>query len=131
MGELPLNPQPHPKSFNLWLYLESTGECVKSIEECLSVCNTDSIKRAANLFLNHKFDLHEKYVSSTNEKLGAEVSKVDYSNSAAAAGIINDWVSEKTNGLINEIIRPDMINGIDLYGTCNRNIIQGKMERKV
>ena len=61
--------------------LESTEKCAKSIEECLSACNTDSIKRAGNIFLNKRFDLNEKYVALTNEKLDAEVSKVDYSNS--------------------------------------------------
>jgi len=108
----------------------STGECVKSIEECLSACNTDSIKRAANLFLNHKFDLHEKYVSSTNEKLGAEVSKVDYSNSAAAAGIINDWVSEKTDGLIDTLISPDMISDLTLLTLVTAILFKGKWEEK-
>jgi len=110
--------------------LESTGECVKSIEECLSVCNTDSIKRAANLFLNNKFDLHEKYVVSTNEKLGAEVSKVDYSNSVAAAGIINDWVSEKTDGLIDTLISPDMISDLTLLTLVTAILFKGKWEEK-
>jgi len=109
---------------------ESTGECVKSIEECLSVCNTDSIKRAANLFLNNKFDLHEKYVVSTNEKLGAEVSKVDYSNSVAAAGIINDWVSEKTDGLIDTLISPDMISDLTLLTLVTAILFKGKWEEK-
>jgi len=86
---------------------ESTDDCAKSIEECLSACNTESIKRAGNLFLNNEFDLIEKFVESTNEKLGAEVSKVDFTNSVTVAGIINGWVSEKTDGLINEIISPD------------------------
>merc|ERR1712131_349377 len=54
----------------------SAEECVKSVEACLSACNTDSIERAANLFLNQKFDLHEKYVASTNEKLGAKSQKL-------------------------------------------------------
>ena len=110
--------------------LESTGDCLKSIEECLSVCNTDSIKRAANLFLNHKFDLHEKYVVSTNEKLGAEVSKVDYSNSVAAAGIINDWVSEKTDGLIDTLISPDMISDLTLLTLVTAILFKGKWEEK-
>ena len=89
---------------------ESTEECVKSIEECLSACYTDSIKRAGNLFLNSKFDLHDEYVALTKEKLSAEVSKVDFSKSVNAAKIINDWVREKTDGLIDKIISPDILS---------------------
>jgi len=108
----------------------STEECVKSIEQCLTACNTDSMKRAANLFLNHKFDLHEKYVSSTNEKLGAQVSKVDYSNAVAAAGIINDWVSEKTDGLIDTLISPDMVSDLTLLTLVTAILFKGKWEEK-
>ena len=109
---------------------ESTEECVKSIEECLSACNTDSIKRAGNLFLNSKFDLHEEYVALTKEKLSAEVSKVDYSNSVAAAGIINDWVSEKTDGLIDTLISPDMISDLTLLTLVTAILFKGKWEEK-
>ena len=47
-------------------FLESTEECLNSIEASLFACNTDSIKLAANLFLNQKFDLFKKYVAWTN-----------------------------------------------------------------
>jgi len=103
---------------------------MKSIEECLSVCNKDSIKRAANLFLNHKFDLHQKYVTATNEKLGAEVSKVDYSNAVAAAGLINDWVSSKTDGLIDTLISPDMVSSMTLLTLVTAILFKGKWEEK-
>ena len=109
---------------------ESTEECVKSIEECLSACNTDSIKRAGNLFLNSKFDLHEEYVALTKEKLSAEVSKVDFSKSVNAAKIINDWVSEKTDGSIDEIISPDILSDSTLVTLVTAILFKGKWEKK-
>ena len=110
--------------------LESTEECAKSIEECLCACNTDSIKRAANLFLNFKFYLHEEYVALTKEKLNAEVSKVDFSKSVNAAGIINDWVSKKTDGLIDQIITPDILSDSTLLTLVTAILFKGKWEEK-
>ena len=67
----------------------------------------------------------------TNEKLGAEVSKVDFTNSVTAAGIINGWVSEKTDGLINEIISPDMIDADLTFMTLVTAILfKGKWIKK-
>ena len=112
-------------------YSESTDDCAKSIEKCLSACDTDSIKCAGNVFLNNKFDLLEKFVALTNQKLGAEVSTVDFSNSVSAAKIINDWVSEKTDGLINEIISPDMIDADLTFMTLVTAILfKGKWKEK-
>ena len=109
---------------------ESTEECVKSIEECLSACNTDSIKRAGNLFLNSKFDLHEEYVALTKEKLSAEVSKVDFSKSVNAAGIINGWVSEKTEGSIEKIISPDILSDSTFLTLVTAILFKGKWKEK-
>ena len=110
--------------------LESAEKCAKSIEECLSACNTDSIKRAGNLFLNKNFDLNEKYVALTNEKLDAQVEKVDYSNSVTAAGIINGWVSEKTDGLIDSVISPEMISEETLMTLVTAILFKGKWKEK-
>ena len=104
---------------------------MESVEACLSACNTDSIECAANLFLNQKFDLLKEYVTSTNQKLGAQVSKVDYSNSVAAAGIINDWVSKQTDGLIDEIISPEMLDPVNTKLTLATAILfKGKWKEE-
>ena len=58
------------------------------------------------------------------------MSKVDYSNSAAAAGIINDWVSEKTDGLIDTLISPDMISDLTLLTLVTAILFKGKWEEK-
>ena len=89
---------------------ESTDDCAKSIEQCLFACKTDSIKCAGNVFLNNKFDLRENFVALTSGKLDAKVSTVDFYNSVIASKMINDWVSEKTDGLINTIISPEVIS---------------------
>ena len=107
-------------------YSESTDDCAKSIEKCLSACDTDSIKCAGNVFLNNKFDLLEKFVALTNQKLGAEVSTVDFSNSVSAAEIVNDWVNEKTDGLINKIISPKMITESTLMTLVTAILFKGK-----
>ena len=58
------------------------------------------------------------------------MSKVDYSNSAAAAGFINDWVSEKTDGLIATLISPDMISDLTLLTLVTAILFKGKWEEK-
>ena len=73
----------------------------------------------------------EKFVELTNEKLGAEVSKIDFSYSVTAARIINDWVSENTDGLINEIISPDKINpDLTLMTMVTVLLFKGKWKEK-
>ena len=66
----------------------------------------------------------------TNQKLGAEVSKVDFTNSISAAGIINGWVSEKTDGLIKEIISPEMISESMLMTLVTAILFKGKWIKK-
>ena len=66
----------------------------------------------------------------TNEKFGAEVSKIDFTNSEAAAGIINNWVSKKTDGLINGIISPDMISEFSRMTLVTAILFKGKWVEK-
>jgi len=66
----------------------------------------------------------------TNEKFGAEVSKIDFTNSEAAGGIINYWVSKKTDGFINGIISPDMITEFSLMTLVTAILFKGKWAEK-
>ena len=95
-------------------------------------CDIESITCAANLFFNDKFDekldLNEKYVASTTKDLGAEVSKIDFFKNPET--IINDWVSKKTNGKINELISPDMLSGKTLLALVSAITFHGKWEEK-
>lgn len=108
----------------------SAEECGVAISECLAACNRDSVKRAANLFLNQNCSLSNDYLAKVNEKLDAKVSNVDYSNSIKAAEIINDWVSGKTDGLIDSLVSPDMLSDLTLLTLVTAILFKGKWEEK-
>jgi len=55
----------------------STEECRKSIENCFTGSNSDSIKRGAKLFLNHKYMLDHRHIDWTSITNGAKFSQVD------------------------------------------------------
>ena len=66
----------------------------------------------------------------THQKLGAEVSKVDFSKSEAAARIINDWVSKKTDGSIDKIIDAGILSDSTLLTLVTAILFKGKWKEK-
>ncbi|XP_065157167.1 antichymotrypsin-2-like isoform X2 [Atheta coriaria] len=66
-----------------------------------------SLTSANKLFVNHNFKLKQAYQDVARYIFDADVDTVDFSLNYEAARDINDWVQDKTNNKIQEIISPE------------------------
>ncbi len=83
----------------------------------LSVSDTDELKMIISNAFWYRIgqDVNGEYIQTLAQRYGAEVSDLDFGNPETAATIINDWCSEKTNGLIPSIVQPsDLANMSDV-----------------
>jgi len=65
---------------------------------------------ANRLWGDDGFTLLPAYVNLTGEHYGADLRQLDFGQSEAARGTINDWVAEKTEGKIQDLIPAGMID---------------------
>jgi len=94
---------------------ESFHMYMKNLYEVLNAKNEEyNISTANALWVKENFELLGTYLDLIKEYYGGDATEVDYSNPTEAADIINEWVENQTNGLIKDLITPDMIN---LYTT--------------
>ena len=69
-----------------------------------------TLNTANGLFLSNNFDVKEEYTTLCRRKLNAEVNVLDFMDKIKSVQTINDWASNKTNNIINEIID---VNALD------------------
>lgn len=67
-----------------------------------------SFENADALFIQKKAKLEKAYLSPAQKVFGAMVMPVDFMNSATLP-LMNNWVTEKTRGLIKNAISPDVL----------------------
>lgn len=77
------------------------------------------LKIADAVWADDELTLQEKFRNTVSDSFGAEVENVDFSAAEKTCGIINSWCEKNTEGLIPEIITPDLIN--DSTGLCLTN----------
>ena len=66
------------------------------------------------------YEFLEEYLDLLAENYGAGIRLLDLQNERdASAEVINDWVSEKTEGLIDSIVSPDDFNDYSLFVLAN------------
>lgn len=65
---------------------------------------------ANSLWVSQNYSLLDEYKDRVTEYYSAEVDYVDMSNSGETANRVNNWCSEKTHGLIPQILDPSSIN---------------------
>ena len=68
-----------------------------------------STKQSAGVFINDKKSLKEAYLQLVKSELGAIAASFDASNPEKSAEEINQWISTKTAGKIDDIIKPSFI----------------------
>ena len=68
------------------------------------------LKIADALWVNNGLTLQEEFRKSTEDNFGAEAQNLDFSDKENACDTINAWCNENTEGLIPEIMKPDMLN---------------------
>jgi len=81
---------------------------------------------ANRLWGDDGFALLPAYVDLTREHYGADLRQLDFGQPEAARGTINDWVAEKTEGKIENLIPPGMINAYTKLVLTNAIYFKGR-----
>ena len=75
--------------------------------------NTDyNISTANALWIKTGYQLLENYLSDVETYYHAESTNIDFSDPNNAAAIINNWIENQTNNLIQDLISPDHIDPV-------------------
>jgi len=110
---------------------DNVDQCKVSIKHYYDTGSKfDSVRQAANIFLNHKHDLKPDYTSSVLKKFDASVNSINFGESSKAADTINDWVMNKTDNLIDNLVSADMFNNMTLLALVTAIVFKGNWESK-
>ena len=93
------------------------------IEALLTVDPKVTMEIANSIWYRQEFSVEQDFLDVNQEYYDAEVSALDF-NSSEAPSIINDWVSDKTNGKITKII--DQIDPLTMMYLINAIYFNGK-----
>ena len=83
---------------------------VSSFYDHFNLQDKYTISTANALWIKENFGLLEEYINTVTTYYHAESSEIDFSNPDIAAEIINNWVENKTNNLIKDLVSPDVID---------------------
>jgi len=86
---------------------EEFHEYMQTLYEYLNSEGDYDISTANALWPDDNFELLQEYVNLIETVYGGESSEVDFSNPEEAVGIINQWVEDKTNSLIQDLLMPE------------------------
>jgi len=107
-------------------YDEDPSKCLDGLKQKLAdFASLSSINQSAGVFINDKMSLKEAYLQSAKSELGAIADSFDASNSEKSAEKINQWVSSKTAGKINDIIKPTFITSNTLSILLSTTLFKG------
>lgn len=85
---------------------------LKKLHKTLTSKSNQDIVTIANAMFNQEgFPIKEEFVKTNKENYQCGARSIDFSNTQNAADIINDWVNNRTKGLIPSLLKPDMLNG--------------------
>lgn len=91
---------------------ESFHQYINSLFNYLNRNTKYNISTANALWPRINYNLLQEYIHVIETYYGGKVSEVDYSNPLEAANIINSWVENQTNNLIQNLVPPDTIDPI-------------------
>ncbi|XP_072546768.1 glia-derived nexin [Salminus brasiliensis] len=75
-----------------------------------SKSNTDLVTIANALFPQEGFDMHDDFLEASRDNFMADSHSLDYRNPQQAADFINEWVSNRTKGHIQNLVQPDILD---------------------
>ncbi len=105
---------------------ESFHNYMKNLYEVLNTKNSEyNISTANALWVKENFQLLEAYLALIKDYYGGDATEIDYSNPTEAAEIINQWVEDQTNGLIEDLITPDAISPLTALILTNAIYFKG------
>ena len=88
---------------------ESFHNYVQYLYNIFNQNNEYNISTANALWIEQTYQVLDQYIDIVEEFYNAESENIDFSNPELAAEIINQWVENKTNDLIQDLIKPDDI----------------------
>ena len=107
-------------------YDEDPSKCLDTLKQKLAdFASLSSINQSAGVFINDKMSLKETYLQLAKSELGAIADSFDASNSEKSAEKINQWVSSKTAGKIDDIIKPTFITSNTLSILLSTTLFKG------
>lgn len=69
---------------------------------------------ANSIWYRNTFQVQQNFIDTCKNFFGAQVQGLDF-GSGNAANVINNWVSDKTNGLITKMVQPPISDTIVMY----------------
>ena len=69
-----------------------------------------SVKIANRLFADDDFDLDKEFQSNMKKFFHSDVELLDFAKPEASASRVNDWISNQTNQMIKDVLKPGDIN---------------------
>lgn len=78
-----------------------------------------SVTVANSLWTQQGYALKPEFLGLAHGPFAAEVTPLDYTQPAAAAGRINDWIRARTAGLIPQLVEPAMFDEKTRLTLCN------------
>jgi len=91
---------------------DSFHEYMQALYQYLNMNSKYNISTANALWPSIDYTLLEEYIDVIETFYGGKVSNVDYSDPVVAAEIINSWVEDQTNNLIQDLVPPDAIDPV-------------------
>merc|ERR1711892_375435 len=107
-------------------YDDEPQACLKLLRSKLDdFAKLDSINQSAAIFVNGKFKLKSDYVASAAKELDSIIDSINVTSPVAAAAKINKWVESQTNGKIDSLVKPDLINAQTLAILTSTTLFKG------
>ena len=105
---------------------ESLHNYMKNLYELLNKENEEyNISTANALWVRKNLQLLEDYKKIIQDYYGGDSTEVDFSNPTEAAGIINQWIEDNTNGLIKDLISASNIPPLTVLILTNAIYFKG------
>jgi serpin B len=71
--------------------------------------NSSSLRIANKIFIRDEYSLKPAYMEFAKKSFYSSARRLNFSNSAESAHIVNHWVAKQTNNKIHDIIDPSLI----------------------
>ncbi|MGQ0635516.1 MAG: serpin family protein [Planctomycetaceae bacterium] len=87
------------------------------------------LKIANRLWGQAGYPFHDSFLKVTREQHGAELGRLDFSQTADAARHINGWIESQTAGRIRHLVNPADFNALTRFVLTNAVYFNGKWEK--
>lgn len=89
-----------------------------------------TLKTANKVFQHHKHPLLTKYLDDLKNHFASDAKGLNFADSTNSAKDINDWVLEKTEGKIKDLVSPDLLDDLTRLVLVNAIYFKGNWSNK-